>query len=293
MRRLPSLRGLQAFEAVARTGNLTRAAETLGITVSAVSHRIRGLEDELGVPLLKRQSRGLALTEAGARYRAPVEEAFRRLAQATADLLGPDLSRPLTISLYSEFGLRWLMPRLHRFRAAYPDMDFSILSGPQLADLVAGEADLAVRYGRGQWPGLEVEPLLMFSVTPLCAPSLRGGLGAQPTAEALARQTLLRVYHDDWDIWLEAAGVPPFRPAREFFFGNYSMATQAAINGEGLLLGYSEYAAPELSAGTLVQPFEPMVVTGMGYHLVYLKERLADPRVRAFRDWVVGEVEGT
>src|SRR5262245_41186579 len=115
MRRLPSLRGLQAFEAVAKAGNLNAAAENLRITPSAVSHRIRGLENELGLRLLRRGPRGLILTDAGRRYRGSVEDAFALLSRATHELVGPDLSRPLTVSLTSEIGIRWLMPRFHRF----------------------------------------------------------------------------------------------------------------------------------------------------------------------------------
>src|SRR3546814_12060535 len=114
MRRLPSLRGIQAFEAVARLGSLSAAADSLGITGSAVSHRIRGLESELGVHLLRRPPRGLILTDAGRRYRGAVAAAFAGLTQAHSALLGPDLSHPPTLRLTSDDGPRWLMPRLHR-----------------------------------------------------------------------------------------------------------------------------------------------------------------------------------
>ena len=149
MRRIPSLRGLEAFGAVARAGNLAGAADSIGITPSAVSHRIRGLEEELGVQLLQRLPKGLALTEAGHRYRVGVEDAFALLARATADLLGPDLSRPLTISLTSEIGIRWLMPRFHRFRAQHPDIDVAILSTYELANLVGRRG----RPGPALWRG--------------------------------------------------------------------------------------------------------------------------------------------
>jgi LysR family glycine cleavage system transcriptional activator len=296
MRRVPSLRGLQAFEAVARTGSLAGAAAALGITASAVSHRIRGLEAELGVSLLRRTPRGFELGPAGLRYRGPVEQAFRTLADATAELLGPDPARPLTISLISEFGLRWLMPRFARFRALHPELDFAIRSGPELADLAAGEADIAVRHGLGRWPGLVAEPLLLFSVTPVCAPSLVEGLAegiaGRPVAAALAGLTVLRVEHDDWEEWLAAAGAAEARPKRELWFGDYSMALAAALAGEGLLLGYTGYVEAEIAAGALDRPFAPTLATGKGHWLVYVKDRLADPRVRAFRDWALAEAAG-
>ncbi|WP_163271698.1 LysR substrate-binding domain-containing protein [Chelativorans alearense] len=294
MRRLPSLRGLQAFEAVARAGNLAGAAEALRITPSAVSHRIRGLEEELGLQLLRRLPNGLSLTEAGRRYRTGVEDAFSRLAQATSDLLGPDLSRPLTVSLTSEVGIRWLMPRFHRFRELHPDIDIAILSTYKPVDFSAGEADLALRWGTGDWPGLRAEPVLHFSVTPLCAPDLRHEISGLAPAEMVAGCVLIRDIHDsydDWDIWLEAAGAAEVRPARQLRFEDYSMAIKAAIDGQGVVLGYLGYVEAETSAGALVQPFDLTVPVKKGYHLVYPEERLSDPRVRAFRDWVISERE--
>ena len=289
MRRLPSLRGLQAFEAVARLGSLTAAAEALGITGSAVSHRIRGLEQDLGVDLMQRSPRGLTLTEAGRRYCAGVEKAFAGLAQATSDLLGPDYTRPLTVSLTSEIGLRWLMPRFRRFRAQHPDIDTAILSTYQVADLRAGEADLALRYGGGQWKDVEAEAILRFSVSPVCAPVLKEKIAGLSPAEALATQTLIREDYDDWNLWLAAAGIEGFKPARQLRFIDYSMAVTAAIDGQGILLGYSGYVDEEVAAGLLAYPFKLSIPTGKGYYLVYRREHLADPRVQAFRDWVMSE----
>jgi LysR family glycine cleavage system transcriptional activator len=292
MRGVPSLRGLQAFGAVARAGNLADAATSLGITPSAVSHRIRGLEDELGVQLLRRTPKGLALTEAGRRYRAAVEDAFGMLARATAELLGPDLSRPLTVSLTSEIGIRWLMPRFHRFRAQHGDIDVALVSTYELADLAAGEADVALRYGEGQWPGLKAELVLRFSVSPLCAPRVIEEIRGLPPAAALARSTLIyEESNDDWEAWLEAAGAGEVRPLRRLRFDDYSMGVAAAINGQGIVLGYSGYVEAELARRALVQPFDLTVPVRKAYYLVYLEARLADKRVRAFRDWVIAESE--
>ncbi len=289
MRRTPSLRGLQAFEAVARTGNLSGAAAALGISPSAVSHRIRGLEAELGVGLLRRTTTGLALTEAGRRYRPAITEAFAAIAAATVDLLGPDLSRPLTISLVTEFGFRWLMPRFHRFLAEHPDIEIAVVSAPQLADLAAGEADMALRYGEGVWPGLCAEPIMRFGVSPVCAPALAERIRGQPLSDAMSSVTLIRCAYDDWETWLEAAGAAEVRPLRQLRFTSFSMAATAAIGGEGLLLGYTGYVEAELERGVLVRPYELTVPLRTGYHLVYPEERLRDPRVRAFRDWVIAE----
>lgn len=291
MQRLPSLRGLQAFEAVARLGNLAAAADFLGITGSAVSHRIRGLEKELGVLLLQRSPKGLSLTAAGSRYREGVAGAFAELGRATADLLDPDLSRPLTISLTSEVGLRWLMPRFHRFRERHPDIDTALLSTYEVVDLQAGEADVALRYGKGGWAGEEVVPVLKFSVSPVCAPAVRERIAGMSPLEALESQVIIRESYHDWALWLEAAGIDDFEPSGTLQFRDYSMAVAAAVAGQGIVLGYSGYVDAEVAAGLLVQPFELSVLTGKGYYLVYRRERLADLRVQAFLDWVLSETE--
>ena len=291
MRRIPTLRGLQAFEAVARSGNLAEAAEQIGITASAVSHRIRGLEDELGIPLLRRTTRGLTLTEAGRRYHEPVAAAFALLSEATADLAGPDLSRPLTVSLSSSIGIRWLMPRFSRFSALHPEIEIAILSTGRLADMRAGEADIALRYGEGNWPGLCAEPVLRLSVFPLCSPDMRNRLQGLSHAEALARATLIRSQGDDWSVWLDAAGLGTAKPARTLNVAEYSMAVAAAINGQGIALGYSGFVETEIAGNMLVRPFDLTVPIARTYYLVYQQERLSDPRVRAFRDWLMSEAD--
>ncbi len=294
VRRLPSLRGLQAFEAIARSGNLASAAQSLNITPSAVSHRIRGLEQELGVILLQRTPKGLRLTDVGRRYCAEVEGAFTQLARATDDLLGPDLSRPLTISLTSEIGKRWLMPRFHRFMDLYPDVGITILSTHRTADLASGEADAALRYGAGDWPGLAADPIMSFSVSPLCAPQIKEKFNGLAPAEMLALCTAIRDVddnHDDWAAWLNAAGVAGLPFGKVLRFEEYSMAIKAAISGQGVVLGYSGYVDAEVAAGALVRPFDLIVPISRGYHLVYVQERLADPRIRVFRDWVLSEAE--
>lgn len=231
--------GLGVF---ARLGRLSGAARSLNITPSAVGHRIRGLEQDLGRDLLERTPGGLRLTEAGRRYRVDVEDAFARLARATEELVGSDPSRPLTISLTSEIGMRWLMPRFHRFMERHPDIETTIHSTYRMADLAAGEADLALRHGEGRWPGLRAEPILHFSVTPLCAPQVAERLRGLAPPAALAASTLIRDVsdqNDDWDAWMAAAGAAAAVPLRLLRFEDHSMAVRGAVGGQGLVLGYS------------------------------------------------------
>lgn len=275
-----------------RTGSLSAAATVLGITPSAVSHRLRGLEDELGIKLFERAPKGLSLTDQGNQYRVDVEYAFGRLRRATAELLSLDSRRPLRVSVTSEIGIRWLMPRFHRFRTLHPDIDTAILSTSQAADLVAGTADVALQYGDGHWPGLQAERLLKFTVSPLCTPVMLQRHQNREPGEFFQRCTIIRDTnheYDDWDIWLEAAGVGGIRPSHELRFADYSMAIAAALDHQGVVLGYTHYIESEIGKGLLIQPFEIVVPISKGYFLVYEKGRLADHRVRAFRDWVMRE----
>ncbi len=292
MRRIPSLRGLQAFESVARSGNLAAAASAMNITPSAVSHRLHGLEEELGVRLLRRTPKGLALTEEGSRYRTALSQAFELIAKATEDLLGPDLSRPLTISMTAGIGMLWLMPRFHRFSAQHPEIEVAVLSSYRVFDLLAGEADIALRYGMGSWPGLKAETVLRFSASPLCAPRLMERIRGLSIAEALATSTLIHSAGDDWDDWLKAAGVDGVKPLRRLQLGDFPMAVAAAIDAQGIVLGYSGYVEKEIASGMLVRPFDLAIPVKRSYYLVYAEERLRDPRVRAFRDWVMAESGG-
>jgi LysR family glycine cleavage system transcriptional activator len=126
---------------------------------------------------------------------------------------------------------------------------------------------------------------LRFAVTPLCAPRLMDEIRGLPPADALARCTLIRIIEDDWETWLEAAGAAGTKPARRLRFPHYQMAVAAAMGGVGIALGYTGFAETEIAAGTMVQPFDLIVPVRKAYYLVYVEERLADARVRAFRDW--------
>ena len=170
-------------------------------------------------------------------------------------------------------------------------LDIAILSSYRLVDLQAGEADLALRYGAGRWPGLEAEPILEFTVSPVCAPALADEMAGLSPGEALAGQTMIRSNYDFWAPWLAEAGLAGFEPKRQLQFADFSMALAATIKGQGVLLGYSGYVDDDIATGRLVHPFDLHVAIGAGYYLVYVRERLADPRVRAFRDWIRSELD--
>lgn len=290
--RLPSLSGLRAFEAAARHMSFTRAAEELHVTQTAISHQIRRLEEQLGLPLFRRQGRAIALTAEAEAYLPAVRAAFEDLRRATGRLLSPAEGRQLTVSTTSSFAVKWLVPKLAKFQALHPEIEVRITTSSALVDFAREEVDLAIRYGYGAWRGLDAVWLMNEDVFPVCAPSLvEAGEGLR-RPEDLARQTLLHVgrYAEDWRTWLTAAGLPQLKGARDLEFDLSMLAIQAAIEGVGVALGRTVFVQDDLAAGRLVRPFTTSLHSDAGYYVVAPREHAQRPKIRAFREWLQAEV---
>ena len=291
-RRLPPLNALRAFEAAARHLSFTRAADELHVTQTAISHQIKALEERLGVRLFRRLPRGLLLTEEAQRYLPPVRDAFDRIAAATEQLAAGGSGGRLTVSVLPSFAAKWLVPRLGRFRAAHPDLDLRISASSQLVDFARDDVDIAIRMGRGRYPGLRVDRLFGESMVPVCAPELLSGPHPLRRPEDLRHHVLL---HDDdhtgWQLWLELAGVEGVDPRRGPIFTDSAMVVQAAAEGQGVALARRVLAAGDLAAGRLVQPFEVSVPHDLAYYLVSPEATAEQPRIRAFRAWLLAEAE--
>ena len=171
-RRLPSLNGLRAFEAAARHLSFTNAATELNVTQTAISHQIRRLEEELGIRLFVRQNRALTLTPEARDYLPGVRAAFNDLRLATDRLLRKDNDHVLTVSTLASLAAKWLLPRLSAFQEAHPGIDVRITTSTALVDFKSGDVDAAIRYGRGQWPGLRADWLTADELFPVCSPAL-------------------------------------------------------------------------------------------------------------------------
>ncbi len=291
-RRLPPLNALRCFEAAARHLSFTRAADELHVTQTAISHQIKGLEERLGVRLFRRLPRGLLLTEEAQRYLPPVRDAFDRIAAATEQLTAGGSSGRLTVSVLPSFAAKWLVPRLGRFRAAHPDLDLRISASSQLVDFARDDVDIAIRMGRGRYPGLRVDRLFGESMLPVCAPELLTGAHPLRRLEDLRDHVLL---HDDdhsgWQLWLELARVEGVDPRRGPVFTDSAMVVQAAAEGQGIALARRVLAAGDLAAGRLVQPFEVTMPHDLAYYLVSPEATGEQPRIRAFRAWLLAEAE--
>ena len=284
---LPSLRGLQAFEAAARTGSFAAAGGELNVSAAAVSRMVHLLEERLGVALFERKANKLVPTAAGRAYQGGLTPIFDALASLTAQVTAPASVRVLTIGVGPTFLMKWLIPRLAAFRKEEPDIDVRITTGgvgvPFGQDWSCG-----IRLGDGDWPGLTAEPLFAADLTPVCAPRLAAGLRR---AGDLKGPSLLRVAHspDDWPLWLKAAQVPraPRLTARGPEFQFYGQALQAAIDGLGIAMGIRPYIDDDLAAGRLVAPFALSVPKGMRWYLVYRSFRTEQRDFAAFRRWIM------
>ncbi len=292
-RRLPPLNALPSFEAAARHLSFSRAAEELRVTHGAVSRAVRNLEDHLGVQLMIRATRSVRLTPIGASYAAEIRDLLERLAAATSAATGQS-SGIVSVSTIDSFAARWLMPRLFRFRRSHGDVDVRVATSERLADFVGDGIDIAIRCGGGQYPGLSAELLMTEDHFPVCSPKLLKGRYPLRTPADLARHTLLHdVFTVDWAIWLRFAGIDNVDPHRGPTFLSSDHAIQAAVRGEGVVLGRSALGADELAAGHLVRPFELSLPAGFAYYVVYPQRALQRPSVKAFRDWLMGEARST
>jgi len=287
---LPPLDALRVFEAAARRLSFAAAAEELHLTASAVSHRIKTLEGQLGLVLFERLTRKVQLTPAGRAYAAAVADAITILREATRRL-SADANRPLLVSVTPLFGSRWLLPRLARFEAAHPGISVRIMSTLRLADFAGDGVDCAVRFGTGVWPGLAAHRLMTLDYVPVCAPSLVRH-GKLKTPADLARHTLLHAEatSDAWRMWLLAVGVTGVDPESGQVLSDTTAVIQAAIDGIGVAISDRKFIAPELKQRRLVAPFPIDMPSGGAFYFVYPESRAADRRVATLRDWVVSRV---
>ena len=295
-RRIYPLNALRAFEASARHLSFVKAGEELYVTPAAISHQVKRLEAYLGVQLFRRLPRGLLLAEPGQVLLSELREVFLRLDKAMERVLQSDSRGELTISVAPMFAVKWLVPRMQRFDALYPDIDVRMSSSLGVIDFQRDAFDAAVRLGHGQYPGLEAVKLFDESVTPMCSPRLLEGPDTLQSPDDLRHHVLL---HDDsmafepatpnWNTWLDAVGAKRVDASRGPHFSQPDHALQAAIDGAGVVLGWRYLAADDLVAGRLVQPIDLIVPLGSAFYLVYPKAYTDRQKVMVFRDWLIEE----
>ena len=290
---LPPLSALRAFEAAARHMSFSKAADELHVTPAAVSHQIHALEQDLGVRLFHRMNRSIELT-ASARVLLPgLTEAFAGIQSSVRRLQAHNDTGTLTVTASPSFTAKWLVLRLHRFQEQCPEIDVRISATDAVVDLTKGDYDIAIRYGAGRYPRLEVELLLKNEVFPACSPQLLATGPPLRTPQDLPAHALI---HDQaverdplaptWRMWLKAAGVNHVPAATGLSFNNMHLALDAAIAGHGVVLAQSTIAAADLAAGRLVRLFSLALPDPFAFYIVTAPGALERPKVRAFRDWL-------
>lgn len=280
-----SLNSLQTFVAAARAENLTHAAERLHLTVSALSHQVRQLEERIGSKVFVRGPRGLKLTAVGQRLLDNIAPHLAAIEDALKPLCGRD-DNALSLSAMPSMTASWLLPRLPRFVARYPEVELNLDSSSELVDFADGRCDAALRYGMGEWPGLTAELLIEEWLTPVASPALLAGR-KPPVLGELGKLPLLgpeEIWHD----WFALHGG---RPPRRYVasFNDAEARQRAALGGLGVALGRTTMVRPLIEAGQLVTLFGEMMKGRRAHYLVYPERSRKHPGFVAFREWLLDE----
>ena len=291
-RQLPPVNSLVVLEAAGRLLNFTRAGEELGLTQSAVSRQIQLLEQHLGATMFQRQGRNLQLTRDGARLHRAVTMGLGHIADTAVDIRRHRGTGELTVATSVTFASYWLMARLAEFRSQNPDIELRLVASTKLHDLVAAGVDIAIRYGSGEWEGLEAIRIFDNEIWPVCAPSYFAGRAKLERVDQLLDETLLHLGQFDrnwvtWQAFLSAQGVKGSPRKRGLEFDNYLVLLQAAVRGEGIALCGGRLAEDFIARGDLMRPIEAMLSSDRAFYILYPSGiRLSEAAVR-FRDWLI------
>ncbi len=307
--RLPPLPALRAFEAAARHLSFKKAAEELHVTPAAVSQQIRQLEEYLGVVLFRRLTRAIELTAPGMAMLPALRQGFNCIASAV-DATRDGRDGPLTVHAPPSFASRWLVPRLPRLAALCPTISLNLVSDddhvdregessshePKPFDPRSDSSEIAIRYGRGHYPGLRVDKIFSPHYVPVCSPRLLTGGSPLREPGDLRDQVLIHdgtIADEDvqsgWAQWLAAAGVSSVNTGRGLRFSNAVLAVEAALDGQGVALALSPLVEADIEAGRLVRPFTQTIPSPYAYWLVMPEMLVARPAVSAFADWILAE----
>lgn len=291
MPRTPSLDALRIFVAAARHLSFTEAANELCLTQSAVSHRIRGLEEELGIALFHRLTRRLELTPAGRELANKIGRAIADIDRSVADLDRSDHAGPLKVTMLPSVASLWLIPRLSRLYRRDPQLHVQVIADPKLLDLRAEGIDLAIRFCRAPTPGYVATRLMGDRVLPVCAPTLLRQHGPVQGLDQLLGMPLL---HDsgtendgsesDWQSWLTHHGRPDALCHAGPRFSEAGMLVNAAVLGLGVALARASLVADLIASEALVCPLGLVSPTAYTYYLLSLPEAAERPRIVALRD---------
>ncbi len=300
MRKLPPLNSLRVFEAAGRHLSFTKAAEELNVTAAAVSQQVRNLEDIVGVQLFRRLTRAVMLTDAGQLALPLLGDGFDSLAAAVDKMRAHESSGILTVSAAPSFAAKWLVRRLPRFQARYPDIRIRVDPTLGLVDFARENVDIAIRFGPGNYPDLRSDLLVQENTTPVCSPQLLAGTHPLVIPDNLRYHNLLHCdwgytggQQPDWAMWLKLAGIEGVDTSRGLTFTTEALALEAAVDGQGVALANKKIVENDVVSGRLVAPFELSLITGYGFYVVCPEATAEVFKNAVFRHWLLEEAHGT
>lgn len=294
LNRLPKLSTLVMFESAARHNSLTLAGRELHVTQAAVSQQVRALERELGIALFKRVNRGVELTRDGRRLHRALTMALEHLAMTTEELRAARRSVQIEIGVTFAVASFWLVPRLPRFRALYPDIDVRVVASDRGFEKIADQVDAGIAFGLGNWPGFRSILLREGEVFPVCSPAYLRQRPHLARVEQLLQEALLSMSDDrpgvmDWPLWFAEQGFGGYSNSSNLQINSHPLLMQAACEGQGIALGWGLLCDDLLERGDLVRPLDATVRTARGFYFVTSGSRFSE-EVRVFRGWVLEQL---
>ncbi len=294
-RDLPSLTALAAFEAAARHLSFKHAADELNVTAPAVSRQIRALETDLQTALFVRAHRQVELTTEGHVLFDSVNRAFKSMAESAREISSPG-AQQVRVGSTNAMASNWLIPRLGDFWRHYPDVNFHHVVSDQTINLIATRTDMAIRFGMGNWAGLDSQFLFSDRIYPVCSPGFVKNLGVDVNLEALAGASLLDVgdVREEgwlgWSDWFRGEG-STLTPRKPRYLNSYVVAVQAAIDGLGVVLGWHSLVGAAVADGRLVAVSGHVLEAPGGFHLVTRQGEPLSNGAKLFMDWLMGQAE--
>jgi LysR family glycine cleavage system transcriptional activator len=289
-RKVP-LNALRVFEAVARHGSFSRAADELGMTQTAVSYQIRLLEEHIGEQLFLRQPRRIVNTETAERMLPSVSKGFEHLGDA---MLAAARASSETLEIHSSptFASHWLARNLGSFQLAWPGIAVRLLRVSKITDFNRDPADISIRWGVGPWPEHECHLLGRFSFAPMLSPALAASAGGITEPRHLLRLPIIGAQQDSWQTWFASAGLEPpdLSVHKRHNYIEQGLCANAALAGQGVAILNHIYFAEELASGRLIAPFNHHCSDDIGIWLVHPASRRNNPKIKAFREWILAAV---
>lgn len=287
-----SPRHLMVFEAAARLGSFTRAADEMNVQQPAVSAAIRQLETTLGTALFARTHRKVELTAAGARFYADVSRSLGVIHNSASEISGTAGRNHVTLNGSSAFVYYWMMPRLRDLHARHPDIDLRLQSSDREPDIAAESIDLAIRRGTGKWPGCKAALIAREVIFPIASPRVMAAAKNLRSVPNLLHERLIHLEEPTrerptWGQWFAHHGVPGREPERGLRLNDYALVLQAAIAGEGFAFGWQHVTAGLIQQGLLAARREWAWETGQSFYLVWSANERLSPDATAVRDWML------